>query len=295
MTVVQPTFFPTASKVLVKLYQKIQAELKAARGCKYWFVDKCVNQKLDWLEQYGTTTSFMHDKLIFSHIKAMTGGKMKFLMHTGEKVSEEILKFLKICLCVDILEAYCSAETSGVACISVIGDNFTGSTGGPICCTAAKLKLMEDFNPKDKCVYPTGELLLQGPTLLQKYFCSSPNDNLKDGWLHTGDLAVIYPNGAVQLLGRIANTFKLLKEENEDQSLEKIIIPEKIENILIQSELITRAFVPRDDERSFVYAIVQMDSKQLEYEFKLRSKTVASVDDLLNDQNFKKEVIGRIT
>ena len=81
-------------------------------------MDKCVNKKLDWLDQHGTTTSLMHDKLIFSHIRALMGGKMRFLMSSGDKVPEELLKFLKICLCVDILDAYSVCELSGIACLS---------------------------------------------------------------------------------------------------------------------------------------------------------------------------------
>lgn len=38
-----------------------------------------------------------------------------------------------------------------------------------------------------------------------------------------------------------------------------------------------------------------MDAAQLEFELKLRSKTISSVEELLADSNFKKDVLSRLT
>jgi long-chain acyl-CoA synthetase len=80
--ILKPTFFPSVPRLFNKIYQKIQESLKAAPGCKYWFVDKCVNAKLDSLEQTGTTAHFLYDRMIFNKIKAILGGKVR-LMLTG--------------------------------------------------------------------------------------------------------------------------------------------------------------------------------------------------------------------
>lgn len=51
-----------------------------------------------------------------------------------------------------------------------------------------------------------------------------------DGWINTGDVAVILPNGAVKIVDRAKNIFKLNQGE--------YVAPEKLENIYVQAPLI---------------------------------------------------------
>ena len=62
------------------------------------------------------------------------------MMTTGTPIAAEILKFMKICFCVDIIEAYGSVEIGAVATLSSIGDNRTGEQGGPLNNIKIKLK-----------------------------------------------------------------------------------------------------------------------------------------------------------
>ena len=96
--------------------------MKSAKGCGFWFKDKCVNQKLSALESSGSPSSFMLDTMMFSKVKKIIGGKVRLMMSGGDYISTEVLKFLKISFCVDILEVYGMTETSGASCMSMIGD-----------------------------------------------------------------------------------------------------------------------------------------------------------------------------
>ena len=97
--------------------------MKEARGCTYWFVEKCVNSKLDNIESTGSPTHMFYDPVIFNKIKSMLGGSIRLIFSSYGHVSPEILKFLKICFCVDIVLAYSSAETGGFATMSLVGDS----------------------------------------------------------------------------------------------------------------------------------------------------------------------------
>ena len=244
LQVLQPTFFPCVPKFLVYYYNKIQSELKAAPGCKYWFVEKCVNAKLDYLEKEGGTWSYLYDKLIFDYIKQMLGGKVRLMVTGSARISPDILKFLKICFCCDILEGYGMTESFAGSCCSMPGDPETGTIGGPM--KNCKVRLREEPNFGFSLEKNKGELCISGCSIMKSYFKEPEKsaEALKDGWLATGDIAEILPNGSIKLIGRLKNLIKLSQGHT--------ISPEILEAIYLQSEHVQQAWVYGDSNREFI-------------------------------------------
>ena len=59
---------------------------------------------------------------------------------------------------------------------------------------------------------PRGELCIRGPSVFAGYYkdperTSESKD--EENWLHTGDIAMMLPNGALELIDRRKNYFKL--------------------------------------------------------------------------------------
>ncbi|MEB8433442.1 AMP-binding protein [Cocleimonas sp. KMM 6892] len=136
------------------------------------------------------------DQLDFSNLKLVLGGGMAVQEYTAKKWKEVTGHVL--------VEAYGLTETSPAATINPLDiDGFTGSIGLPISSTEISIR---DESGKELGFGEAGELCIRGPQVMQGYWNRpKETDNVlsKDGWLKTGDVAVVSENGMVKLVDRL--------------------------------------------------------------------------------------------
>lgn len=80
---------------------------------------------------------------------------------------------------------------------------------------------------------PKGEVVMWGPSMMAGYFKNPEKtaEAFHDGdWLLSGDVGMILPNGALKIVDRAKNIFKLSQGE--------YIAPEKLENVYVKSEFV---------------------------------------------------------
>lgn len=131
----------------------------------------------------------------FSRLKLSLAGGMALQKSVATKWSDRTQS--------RILEAYGLTETSPAACINPMYLNgYNGSVGLPLPSTDISIR---DDNDKEVAIGSSGELCIKGPQVMPGYW-NRPDETAlvftKDGYLKTGDIALMNEEGYVYLVDR---------------------------------------------------------------------------------------------
>ena len=149
----------------------------------------------------------------FSTLKISVAGAMA-LQSTVAKRWRELTK-------TPLIEGYGLTEASPIVCCNpVTGDDRIGTIGMPV--PSTDVMLMDDDN-KEVPLGQAGELCVRGPQVMQGYW-NKPEETAKviiDGWLHTGDIAVMDNDGFFKIVDRkkdmiLVSGFNVYPNEIED-------------------------------------------------------------------------------
>ena len=152
--------------------------------------------------------------LDFSSLKMTLGG--------GMAVQRAVAEHWKQVTGIPLIEAYGLTETSPAACINPVTlAEYNGFIGLPISSTNACIK---DDDGNHLPIGERGELCLQGPQVMKGYWQRpEATDEVldADGWLHTGDIAVMNEEGYFKIVDRkkdmiLVSGFNVFPNEIED-------------------------------------------------------------------------------
>lgn len=174
-------------------------------------------------------------------------------------VSAEVLQFYKLALGIHVYEVYGQTETNGPATGTHPLDIRGGSVGGVMPSLKIRLRDVPELGylASDK-PYPRGEVQFKGTNVFKGYFKNPERTReafSEDGWLCSGDVGLVLPNGAIKIIDRAKNIFKLSQGE--------YIAPEKLENIYTQCPIIQQIFVYGDSLQHALVAVIVPDFVQL--------------------------------
>ena len=94
---------------------------------------------------------------------------------------------------------------------------------------------------------------------------------------------MILPNGAVKIVDRVKNIFKLAQGE--------YIAPEKLENIYVQCSLIAQLFIYGDSWQSFIVAVVVVDPEVLKKWAVNKGHDTEHLEKWMHSNELKKDII----
>ena len=187
--------------------------------------------------------------LVFSKIKARTGGQIRFAVSGGAPLMPKVMEFFWA-IGLPILEGYGLTETSPVITANRLGMVGPGTVGHALYDTwegKPFLKIAED-----------GEILCHGPNVMLGYWdneAATKEAIDADGYFHTGDI------GEFDSCGRLKITDR--KKELIITSGGKKIAPQPIENELKTDKYVAQA-VLIGDKRNFISALIVPNFDSLE-------------------------------
>lgn len=135
-------------------------------------------------------------KLLFWPVHRKFGGNMKFMISGGSALTDDVHKAFHA-LGFTLNEGYGLTEAAPVLTVTNAGNKRLPNSVGK---ALPGVELRIDSPDNDGI----GEVIAKGPNVMAGYFQDRESTDavLKNGWLHTGDLGRLDPDGNLTLVGR---------------------------------------------------------------------------------------------
>ena len=253
----QPTFILAVPRVFEKVYNG--AELQAsASPAKSRIFAAAARAAIEWSHTLGSggrpvpgrqglrlrATHAVYDRLVYSKLRAATGGRVQYAVSGGAALGERLGHFFRG-VGITVLEGYGLTETSPVVSANLPSRNKIGTVGPPV--PGVTVRIAED-----------GEILVSGPNIFLGYWhneAATAEMIDAEGRLHTGDLGELDDDGHLRVTGRKKDIIVTAGGKN--------VAPAVLEDRLRAHPLISHCMVVGDG-RPYVACLVTLDEEALE-------------------------------
>lgn len=293
-SVLRPTLMAAVPAILDRVRDGVRRKIDATGGLPKKLFDLAYSRRLaaingSWFGAWGLER-LLWDLLVFRKVRAILGGRIRFILSGGAPLSADTQRFINICLGAPIGQGYGLTETCAGGTFSEYDDPSVGRVGAPLPCSVVKLVdwpeggyLVSD-SPK-----PRGEIVIGGPNVTVGYFKNDEKtrevykvDERGVRWFYTGDIGQFHADGCLEIIDRKKDIVKL--QHGEYVSLGKV------ETALVVSPYVDNIMVHANSFHSYCVALVVASQHTLEAWASKQGIQHSDFADLCQKQEALKEV-----
>ncbi|KAI7842012.1 hypothetical protein COHA_004213 [Chlorella ohadii] len=250
----RPTLFCGVPRVFDRIYSGVMQKVAEGPFLKKTLFNWGYSRKLHMLAKgyaHDKATP-VFDKIVFSKIKERLGGRVRLVVSGGAPLARHVEDFLKVTMCCRVVQGYGLTETCAASFIAVPDvPAQAGTVGPPQPVLSFRLEAVPTMNYDPLANPPRGEVVVRGPSVFAGYYkAQDKTDEVldKDGWFHTGDIGELTPGGALRIIDRMKNIFKLSQGE--------YIAVEKVEGVYKKNTNLEQIWVYGNSFESSLVAVV---------------------------------------
>ena len=255
MKLLRPHIFASVPRLYNRFGGGIRAQTIEASGFRGAFSRHVIRTKMANLKDKTNPTSkhAVYDRIWGRKVAQALGLERSEMIVSGSAPLDPSLhNFFQVVLAAPVLQGFGMTETFGISLAPLEADLSVGHCGAPVVSQEACIMSVPEmeYTIEDK-PYPRGELLVRGHTTFKSYYKNEEETGrafTDDGWLRTGDIAMVDELGRFFIIDRRKNVLKLAQGE--------YISPERIEGVYLSAcNYLAQAFVHGDSMQTFLVAI----------------------------------------